>query len=666
MDSPYILTVLYDLALVMGGETGSRPLVNRFLQRLMYHTALPSGLFFSWEGKPSSHRARMETALGDPLLAVLAGHSISVPAGFPPAQAGVVGHPQWLSSLLGEGHPYTFFLAVPVPQQGFFLLLSPSPLPVDPVLGPAMAPLLGNFSRALELCRTHDEATQRLLAEREHARFLSARFAQALDAAPDAIFLFQFHPPRVMEFNAATVDMTGYAPEDLALCPPGDLLPDLGEDFWLEHHASVGPGQPVNTRLKRKDGVLIPVELTMTQTLGEDGTRTGVVVARDISRRDAAENQARLLSLALDQANEAVAITDRKGLVHYVNMAFTRVTGYSAGEVSGQPLAMLQEKELHSQYEEIRAVLEQGIPWQGRVQVRRKMGDTYPARVSFAPVADAPTQGGLESAQHFVVIHEDLSEVERLEERFRQAQKMEAVGTLAGGVAHDFNNMLTGIKGNLQLAMERTAGNDAAQKNLERIARISERAAQLVQQLLVFARKRPARMERVSFHALVNETMGLFQASLPSSIGLRLDLPSDAMLITGDFLQLQQLMVNLIHNARDALENRDDPIIHVRARRLTPHGEFFARHPKARRGPLVCLTVSDNGAGVEPQLLDKIFDPFFSTKEVGRGTGLGLAMVYGAVQAHQGAVEVESKHGQGTAFHVYLPLLEEDSNQNQV
>lgn len=252
---------------------------------------------------------------------------------------------------------------------------------------------------------------------------------------------------------------------------------------------------------------------------------------------------------------------------------------------------------------------------------------------------------------------QDITELHEMEEQLRQAQKMEAVGTLVGGIAHDFNNKLAAITGNLYLAQSLISDNPKVQERLEAVERLSFEAASMVQQLLTFARKGKVEKRPLLLTSFIKESAKLNRVAIPEDIQLIIDFGSDPLPVMGDIIQLQQVFLNLLNNARDALSGVEKPRIEVLLKRYEPDAAFCEAHPEAKSAEaFACLQVRDNGSGIAEENLDHLFDPFFTTKEVGKGTGLGLAMVYGVVTGHDGIIDVESKPGEGACFSIYLPI----------
>ncbi len=282
---------------------------------------------------------------------------------------------------------------------------------------------------------------------------------------------------------------------------------------------------------------------------------------------------------------------------------------------------------------------------------RRKDGSETPIEVSFAPV-------DRDSRRYMVCFIRDISERKNLEDRVQQSQKLEAIGRLAGGVAHDFNNLLTAILGYAELLLHGLPPGDPTREGLEEIKRAAERAASLTQQLLAFGRKQLLQPAVVDLNALVHETQKMLRRLIPEDIEIRLELDPDTRPVRADPTQTQQVLVNLVLNARDAMPRGGVIIISTGNDHLSR--SEVRRWSDVRPGHYAVLTVSDTGCGMDPATLARVFEPFFTTKVQGKGTGLGLATAYGIVKQSGGHIEVESEPGQGTTFRVYLPVAEED------
>ena len=413
----------------------------------------------------------------------------------------------------------------------------------------------------------------------------------------------------------------------------------------------------VEYRIQRQDGGWIWILDQAVETYEKDGVRYAFGVFSDVTERKQTDKLLRKLSQAIEQAGESIVITDREGIIEYSNPAFTKLSGYSAEEAVGQSPAMLNS---HSQnddfYEEMWKTITSGQVWHGKIVDRKKDGSFYPAMLTISPIND---QSGDESGYtHFVGIQSDLTQLEEMEEQFHQAQKMEAIGTLVGGIAHDFNNMLAGITGNLYLVKRKQKSPETLQK-LANIEQLSLRAADMIKQLLTFARKDQVEMKALPFSSFIKETLQFLHSSVPENIEMEKDMCSDELPVHGDATLLHQILMNLINNAHDAVEGVNQPRIIVKLEAFQPDSVFVKEHVYFKKGQYAHLSISDNGCGIPANRIKHLFEPFFTSKEQGKGTGLGLAMVFGAVKTHKGFVEVESTEGEGSTFHVFLPLVDQ-------
>jgi len=368
---------------------------------------------------------------------------------------------------------------------------------------------------------------------------------------------------------------------------------------------------------------------------------------------DVRESSLKKQNYAMEQLGESLIITDQHGVIEYVNSSFIETTGYSFEEAVGSSTKLInsgtQPKDF---YVNMWKTILAGNAWEGRLINRKKDGTLYPTMMSVAPVY---YEGKL---TNFIAIQQDMSEQTQLEDQLRQAQKMEAIGTLVGGIAHDFNNMLAGITGNLYLAKKMATDNPKLTKKLENIESLSFRAADMIKQLLTFSRQDAVRMQAMDITSRVYEALNFLRSTIPENIIIHEDICDDEMLINGDETQLHQVLMNLVNNARDALEGLETPSITIQLSRFVSDHAFMQKHDCSKIDNYVHISIADNGMGISDEHLEHLFEPFFTTKEEGKGTGLGLSMVFGAIETHKGLIEVESKEGEGTTFHIYIPLIE--------
>ncbi len=361
----------------------------------------------------------------------------------------------------------------------------------------------------------------------------------------------------------------------------------------------------------------------------------------------------RLLVEALESARDGIVITDLNGTILHVNRALERMTGYAREELVGANVRLFKhEKTPREIFADLWRTILARASWQGELTSRRKDGSLVEVSLTVSPLFDA--QGQL---THFVAIFRDIGERKFLERQLLQAQKMQSVGTLAGGVAHEFNNLLTGIGGYADLALKEAGLPEGARECLRQLVSLTERAASLTRQMLAFARKPTLVRRPTSLIELVQASAELVNRTLRAEVAIDVSngLGDDAFLVDADANQLQQAVVNLVLNAHDALT--EPAPITVRLRRVHLTGNRHAFPEDVPAGEYVCVEVIDRGTGMPPEVLNQALDPFFTTKPVGQGTGLGLPMVFGIVRGHHGYLSIETEPGRGTCVGIYLPPL---------
>lgn len=377
----------------------------------------------------------------------------------------------------------------------------------------------------------------------------------------------------------------------------------------------------------------------------------GAVVQWHLNGVRALTARLRKLAAALDQAGNAVLITDVRGLIEYVNPAFTRLTGYSLAELKGRtPSALKSGLYDEAWYRALWAEITAGRVWSGNLVDRRKDGSYYPASLTIAPIA-----GERGALTNFVAVQHDLSAQVELEERVRQAEKLQTLGTLASGIAHDFNNVLALATLQLELASAR-AGQGELNALLGDIGRTLGGANAMVKQLVSFARRGAAStsFEPFELKPWLDGTWPTLRLMVPAPLELRQESPAVTAWVRGDEQALQQVLTNLVQNARDAVRPRGHGVITVGWEVVEDGARVVASAAKLMGTRCVWLRVSDDGPGIPPELQERIFQPFFTTKGE-RGTGLGLAMVRETVHRHGGTLWVTSAPGRGATFHLLLP-----------
>ena len=372
-----------------------------------------------------------------------------------------------------------------------------------------------------------------------------------------------------------------------------------------------------------------------------------IATVRSLLRVRKAEEAARQAAYqwqaTFDAIRDALCLLNPAGEVLRCNRAMVELLRQPIEAILGRPCVPLLRGEFGASAEAL-AALVGGPPLQS---AEVQLGDR-----SFHLTLD-PVVNERGDVTGTVLLLDDVTQRNALAEQLRQAQKMEAVGRLAGGIAHDFNNLLTAITGNLALLLARTAADDPSRDMLQMTENAAWRAAELTRQLLGFSRQARLWLKPLSLPVCLQESMTILQRTLGRLVEVELLSTPDVWLVQADPNQMNQVLMNLCLNARDAMPTGGRIVVSIQNRVLTP--EYAALHLEGRPGEFVELSVRDTGEGIPAEILPRIFDPFFTTKEQGRGTGLGLAMVFGIVKQHQGWIECTSAVGEGTCFTIYLP-----------
>ncbi len=368
--------------------------------------------------------------------------------------------------------------------------------------------------------------------------------------------------------------------------------------------------------------------------------------------QQSSEESLRKLSQAVEQSAEAVMITDRNGLIEYINPAFESLSGYSREEAIGKTPRILKSG-AHSPgtFHELWQTILAGNVYRNILENRKKNGQIYHVEECISPVRDASG-----SITHFISNSRDLTERMRLEAQLSQAQKMDAVGRLAGGVAHDFNNLLTIITSYSELALDSVERGGPLDNKLQEILFAARRAAQLTRQLLAFSRKQAQALRVLEVNPVIERIAKTLNRLIGEDIELNFIAGEGLGPVRADPVQLEQILMNLATNARDAMPQGGHLTIETSAAHLDE--EYVHRkHAVIPAGHYTLITVTDDGCGIPPEEMSHIFEPFYTTKPLGEGTGLGLATVYGIVKQNKGFVWPYSEVGKGTIFKIYFPCV---------
>jgi PAS domain S-box-containing protein len=406
------------------------------------------------------------------------------------------------------------------------------------------------------------------------------------------------------------------------------------------------------------DKLNLTLDVRSSPIFEADGSLKWVVqVARDVSNYRKELVQQELLARAIEQISESIFIADLEGQLVYVNNAFCASTGYSKEELKGSGANILKSgAQDQAFYEEMWANLIAGNVWHGRMTNRKKDGTLFKEDVTLSPVVD---DAG--TITNYLALKRDVTREESLERELQQAMRMEAIGSLAGGLAHDFNNILSVIMGFSHIAKSRLEPNHPVQADIDQILAGGDRAVDLVKQVLIFSRGESRQQFRsLKVQYIIKEVVKRLHSTLPSHIELKENIDSTCGPIQADPGLIHQLLINLCTNATQAIGNKAGVITISLSQHVGREVRVLQKSGDTRPGRYLKLIVEDTGCGMDKKMLNRIFDPFFTTRSKEHGTGLGLAVVHGIVKKHRGEIYVESTVGKGTAFNIFFSVAEEE------
>lgn len=488
-------------------------------------------------------------------------------------------------------------------------------------------------------------------AEFQRAEEASERYRSLYDNVP--VGIFRCCPDGHIEsVNRTLATMLGFAsPDELNGVQFATLWQDeqaCQQWLWASSR-STGTSRTECLLKARGDGTLwAEVSVRPMAPTGE-GLAHLEGTMRDVTLRRKAQETVEILSRAVTQSADAIFVTDREGRIQYVNPALEEITGFSASELlGGRPAIMRSGEHTAAFYREFWETILGGRAFKGEFSNRRKDGRLYRELKTITPIRDP--QGVV---THFVSVGRDITREREMEEQLRRSHQMEAVGQLAGGVAHDFNNFLAVINGYTQLLLQRLEPGDPIRGDLEGMSQAAQRAGRLVSQLLAFSRKQALFPETFSLNDLLGRLEGMLRPLVGEAIQLTFDLQPDLWRVEADQHQLEQVVINLVVNARDAMPGGGLILIETRNRSVSR--SEARKRGLATPGDYILLGVSDTGPGIPADVMKDIFNPFFTTKPPGEGTGLGLSMAYGVVTQSGGSIWVDCEEGRGTTFSILLP-----------
>jgi PAS domain S-box-containing protein len=478
-----------------------------------------------------------------------------------------------------------------------------------------------------------------------------ARYFDLYDLAPVG-YVTVSEKGLILEANLTAAIMLGVNRSTLVKQPLTRFILKEDQDIYYLHRKKLfetGEPQVCEIRLVKPDDAAFWARLDVTVAEGPDGAAVCRVVLIDITARKYNEAERERLITAIEQGDDVVMITDVDGLIQYANSAFETVTGYTKKEVIGQnPRIFKSGKQGETFYREMWNTLTSGNTFHGRMINKRKDGSLYTEDATISPVRDA-----VGNIVNYVAVKRDVTAHIRLEAQLRQAQKMESVGRLAGGVAHDYNNMLSVIMVYTEMAMDQMDPTGPLYDDLKEIYNAGKRSMEITKQLLAFARKQTIAPKVLDFNETVEGMLKILRQLIGEDIHLGWHPHPWLWPVKMDPSQIDQILANLCVNARDAID--DVGKITIETKNITIDAEYCENHAGFVLGEFVMLAVSDNGCGMDKETKANVFEPFFTTKCTGKGTGLGLATIYGIVKQNNGFINVYSELGHGTTFKIYLP-----------
>jgi len=510
------------------------------------------------------------------------------------------------------------------------------------------------------------DITERKKAEAALVRN-EAELAAIYDHAPVMMLLIS-QDLKVRRLNQAALEFSGKTPqESLGLCP-GDLLGCIhalddprGCGFGMDCGNCALRRQVLDTmqagiacqrsetayRFVRNHEVIDMTLLASTAQVKIGGEAIVLLCLEDVSQQKQAELRVREQAALLDVTQDAIFVLDLDETVTYWNRAAERIYGWTVVEAVGRKLTALFPDVTEGESAMMRRETSEHKVWSGEVRRVDRTGKVLiiQRRANLLRDPDGEPRG-------FLLVETNITEAKRVEEQFLRAQRLDSLGSLAGGVAHDLNNVFTPIMMSIEMlgALTREAHD---KEMVQLLGDSTRRGADIVRQLLLFSRGTNSPREEVNVTLVVRELRRMMAETFPKSISISTQAPTDLWPVHGDQTQLHQVLLNLCVNARDAMPQGGR--LKVTAENVHVDEDFAALQFEARPGPYVFLRVSDSGTGIQPEIIDKIFDPFFTTKPIGQGTGLGLSAALGIVRSHRGFVTVKSQPGSGSEFGVYLP-----------
>ena len=543
-------------------------------------------------------------------------------------------------------------------KRPYQVIARPFSFPDHPELGESywdwtVTPTLDARGKVEFMVFSLEDVTERKRAE-EDLRFALSYNRGLIEASLDPLVTISVDG-KITDVNKATELVTGFSRDELIGSDFSDYFtePDKAKEGY-EKVFSEGSVRDYPLAICHRSGKITEVLYNATFYRDEAGKVQGVfAAARDITERKAAELERLRLVAAIEQTAEGVVILGVDRTILFVNPAFESINHLMQKEVLGEKYDNLLQVGIRGERIENKMyeTLSRGEVWNGHLIRKKKDGTACELDVTISPV-----KGSFGAIINYVAVERDVTEEVKFQEHFRQAQKMEALGTLSGGIAHDFNNILMPIKINTELALLDASEGSPASNYLPLVLEAIKRGEELIKQIITFSRQREQVKAPIEMGPVVREALKFLRASIPANIEICEHIEAMPNRVLADPTQIHQILMNLCSNAAYAMREKGG-ILHVSLNPIEVDDNIVAQHKDLNPGPYLCLTVSDTGHGMNKETMERIFDPFFTTKKPGEGTGMGLAVVHGIVKNHGGAIRVYSEVGKGSIFKVFLPQM---------
>lgn len=476
-------------------------------------------------------------------------------------------------------------------------------------------------------------------------------YCEIFDTVDDAIMIHDVETGALLDVNQKTCEMYACSAEEARRFIPegwssGEAPYTSEAALERIRNAGKGEAQLFEWLARDKTGRRFWVEVSLKRTRigGKDRV---LAVVRDITLRKQEEEQLREQAALLDHATDAIIVQDLDGVVLYWNMGAERMYGWMAAEAKGKNVRDLLYKESLPQYRAAKSALLEKGHWVGEIHQQTKEGKALIAEGHWTLMP-----GSAGKPKSMFAINTDVTERKKLESQYLRAQRMESIGTLASGIAHNLGNLLSPILLSIQMLMRKFT--DEESQHMLAILKINaERAGEMIKQVLEFARGIEGERIELQLVHLIKEVAKILEGTFPKAIDIKVSVDGDLSPVVGDATQLHQVLMNLGVNARDAMPGGGS--LTIAAENIYLDETYARMHFEAEQGRYVVIRVADTGTGMPPEVIEKIYEPFFTTKEQGKGTGLGLPSIRGIVKGHGGFIDVHSEVGKGTEFRIYIP-----------